>query len=141
MNVRYPLMLSVFAAAVLGAACSSTEPLAGQGTKTQYDLQLDSVTPSAGISVKVGKTATFQVWVSQVGTGLQVTSTNTANGATPSNGTTGNPATAIVVPNGTGLASVKGVAVGATTLTGTWLNVNTGATLTAATTIPVTVTP
>lgn len=134
MNVRSPLMLGLFAAAVVSAACGATSPLAGTGTKTSYDLRIDSVTPHP-LTVKVGKTVAFTVWMTDNASGLMVT------GTTPTAGSTADATKAIVVPNGTGKAGVKGVAAGATTLTATYFEINNGITYTAPSTVAVTVTP
>jgi hypothetical protein len=136
MRVHYSLLLCVFAAAVAVAACGESNPIASQGTNTQYDLQLDSVTPNP-LTVAVGKTVAFKVWVSDVNSGL------TVKNAAPAIGVIGSTKIATVVnPTNANLTtSVKGVAAGATTLSVSYLNVNTGVTLNAPAPVPVTVTP
>ena len=137
MRVHYSLLFTAIAAAGALAACDSgSAPLASEGTNTPYSLRLDSVTPNP-INVKVGTTVAFKVWVYDNATDLLVPN------AAPALGVVANTGIATYVkPTSSALkTSVKGVAAGATTIAVSYLNVNTGETLTATAPVPINVTP
>lgn len=137
MRVHYSLLYSAFAAAAIVAACDSgTAPVTGPGTNTQYSLRLDSVTPNP-MTVKVGKTVAFKVWVYDNSTNLRVPNAAPALGVVADTkiATYSKPTSAALT------TSVKGVAAGATTIAVSYLNVNTGETLNAPAAVPITVTP
>jgi hypothetical protein len=137
MRVPYSLLASLIAAAAVVAACGEgSGPLASQGTDTPYSLRLDSVTPNP-ISVKVGKTVAFKVWVYDNATNVLVPN------AAPALGVVADTKIATyVAPSSAALTtSVKGVAAGNTKISVSYVNVNTGETLNVAAAVPVTVTP
>lgn len=146
MNMRYPAMLSIFAAAAIAVACNSDAPLAGQGTKTQYQLQIDSVTwyddngnsgdfpTKVSIKGQASNNTYISVWVSDVTSGKTVT------GAI-SGGATADPTIAVIEPDGIFDSYVGALKVGATTITATYLNQNTGAVVTAPNAVTVNIVP
>ena len=143
MRVHYSVLFAAIAGAAVAGACGESNPVATQGTNTPYHLSFDSVTPNP-INVRTAackckdSVKTFKIWVSDVDTKMVV-----PNAA---------PAVNVVITNtkiasykkptsGSLTTSVRGLTAGSTQVTMSYVNANTGQTLSVPAPVPIIVTP
>jgi hypothetical protein len=136
MRVRVLLLWSLVAAASVAASCEGSSPLVGEGTNTPYDLSLTITSPGPTYAFKTAADSVAYSWeVVDNGTGLVV----------PNASLTSESFSAVGVVKvatcssklGDPYACLKAVKTGATTLTDTYLNANTGSTLSASSALTV----
>lgn len=139
MRVRYLLLSGLVAAAAVVAACGESTPLAGEGTNTQYDLSLAITSPAATYAFKSATdSVAHKFTVTDNGSG-KVVPNAALTSATFSAAGIATTATCYTISKAKGVAysCLKATKTGATTLTDTFLNMNTGATLSASSALTV----
>jgi hypothetical protein len=139
MRVRYLLLSGLVAAASVVAACGESSPLAGEGTNTQYDLSLAITSPAATYAFKNATDSVAYSWqVVDNGSGLVVPNAALTSSTYSAAGIASTTTCYTISKKlGNPFACIKATKTGATTLTDTFLNMNTGATLTASTALTV----
>ena len=139
MRVRYLLLSGLVAAAAVVAACGESTPLAGEGTNTPYDLSLAITSPAATYTFASATDSVPYTWhVINNATGDPVPNASLTSQTFSAAGIA-SATTCYTVSKAKGVPyrCLKATSKGATTLTDTFLNVNTGETLSAATALTV----